>query len=194
MKKAIILEKSEKISEKHINNKKMSTIKKIIDSKANGKLEEINNWTDGDVVISLYGYSDGEAGDENKHELPPPVDSKLFFGDLVLVKEKSNQLTDFSKEEFKIFYEKYCGGFEDIESSEDENFDSEEIDKEDSDSDYIPSSDHDSDEDDEDFENNISSNDEKEISNNSDSEISDIISDNSKNSDDDDQDSLDFSD
>ena len=193
MKKAIILEKSEKISEKKIDNKKISTIKKIINSKAIGKLEEINNWEDGDVLISLFGYNNGKAGDENKHELPPPVDSELFFGDMVLIKEKNNQLTDFSIEEFKDFYEKYCGGFEDIESSEDENYDSEVIDKEDSDSDYTPSSEHDSDEDDEDFENNISANDEEEISNNSDLEISDVISDNSENSDDDDQSSLDFS-
>ena len=30
--------------------------------------------------ISLYGKTTGKANQENKYELPPPLDSTLFFG------------------------------------------------------------------------------------------------------------------
>ena len=35
--------------------------------------------------IYMFGYQQGKAGQENKHDLPPPHDSLLLFGDIVVL-------------------------------------------------------------------------------------------------------------
>jgi DNA-directed RNA polymerase subunit M/transcription elongation factor TFIIS len=83
-------------------------------------------------LLHLFGFQKGKAGTENKHELPPPHDSMLLFGDiLVLV----SQTDDFSKslsfkvEDYEAFYTSAYGGFEDLED-EDEDEDEEEEEEE----------------------------------------------------------------
>jgi hypothetical protein len=34
--------------------------------------------------LHLFGYQTGKTGTENKHELPPPHDSLLVFGDILV--------------------------------------------------------------------------------------------------------------
>jgi len=68
--------------------------------------------------ISIYGKDKGNAGRENKYDLPPPLDNTLFFGNLVLVNKDGT--ADLRKEEWKKVYEHLFGGFEDIEESEDD--------------------------------------------------------------------------
>jgi hypothetical protein len=65
-------------------------------------------------TVSLYGKTDGRAGQENKYEFPPPVDSVLFFGACLLVNKCDGELTNITKEEWKLVYEHLYGGFEDI--------------------------------------------------------------------------------
>jgi hypothetical protein len=65
-------------------------------------------------TVSLYGKTDGRAGQENKYEFPPPVDSVLFFGACLLVNKCDGELTNITKEEWKLAYEHLYGGFEDI--------------------------------------------------------------------------------
>jgi len=69
--------------------------------------------------ISLFGKTTGRAGQENKYDLPPPVDEVLYFGRLLLVNEDGGDLTINT---WKIIYEALFGGFEDIgeEDSEEE--------------------------------------------------------------------------
>ena len=80
--------------------------------------------------IYLFGYSDGKAGTENKHELPPPLDSTLFFGSILLVaSEKKHTFTSpvpFSPEEYEAFYNEAYGGFEDLDEDDEEEEEEEE--------------------------------------------------------------------
>ena len=78
--------------------------------------------------VSLYAKADGRANSENKYDLPPPVDSKLFFGSCALVAkvkndESKNVFTNLTLELWTKMYEKLFGGFEDITTTalEDEN-------------------------------------------------------------------------
>jgi hypothetical protein len=78
-------------------------------------------------AIDLYGKTNGRAGQENKYDFPPPVDSVLFFGSCVLVNRKSTgETANFSPKEWEIVYEKLFGGFRDLgeEDSETESDDS----------------------------------------------------------------------
>jgi hypothetical protein len=69
--------------------------------------------------IALYGKDNGNAGRENKYDLPPPLDNTLFFGNIVLVNKDGS--ADLRKEEWKKVYEHLFGGFEDIEESEEDD-------------------------------------------------------------------------
>ena len=46
-------------------------------------------------VIMLYGKEDGKANIENKYDFPPPIDTKLLFGDNAL-KHRSEQWRDLN--------------------------------------------------------------------------------------------------
>ena len=76
--------------------------------------------------ITMYAKKNGKAGQENKYEFPPPVDSVLFFGTCVLVKRQNGAVVDFRLSEWNCSYSKLMGGFEDLGSSDDDEGDTEE--------------------------------------------------------------------
>lgn len=71
--------------------------------------------------IMLYSKTEGKAGQENKYDFPPPVDSALFFGKCVL----TNQGRDLSVVDWNRIYEHLFGGFEDLNSEGEEDEDDE---------------------------------------------------------------------
>jgi DNA-directed RNA polymerase subunit M/transcription elongation factor TFIIS len=80
--------------------------------------------------LTLFGYTSGKAGNENKHELPPPLDSNLCFGDIILIASLHpadyTKPTSFKSEEYETFYTKAFGGFEDLDSEDEQEDDDEE--------------------------------------------------------------------
>ena len=62
-----------------------------------------------------------KAGQENKYDFPPPVDSALYFGKCVL----TNQGGDLSLVDWNRIYEHLFGGFEDLNSEGEEDDDDE---------------------------------------------------------------------
>ena len=78
--------------------------------------------------ISVYAKTDGRANSENKYDFPPPIDTKLFFGNCAIVAKIKNTdgkmvFTNLSLEVWEKIYEKLFGGFEDLTLTvaEDEN-------------------------------------------------------------------------
>ncbi len=79
-----------------------------------------------DDFISVYSKNTGRANTENKYELPPPVDSDLYFGKLIIIRHSEKNPTaesclDLTSEEWKTIYEKLMGGFEDLDDNEEES-------------------------------------------------------------------------
>ena len=73
--------------------------------------------------LEVYAKTTGRAGQENKYEFPPPIDTALFFGSCVIVKKKNGEPDNLTKAQWKTAYEFLYGGFEDIgseDSSDDE--------------------------------------------------------------------------
>jgi len=74
--------------------------------------------------LHLFGYQKGKAGTENKHELPPPHDGLLLFGDtLVVVSQSETSFATpilFKMEEYEAFYTHAFGGFEDLDEEEED--------------------------------------------------------------------------
>ena len=75
-------------------------------------------------TLYVFGYTKGKAGTENKHELPPPHDTTLCFGDLVMLasKDPKSWLTPvpLKTTDYEAFYTRAFGGFEDLDSEEEE--------------------------------------------------------------------------
>ena len=103
-----------------------------------------------DKVLTMYANDKGKHGTENKTELPPPLETQLYFGDIFVIAHKDNKIVDLSLEEYSEFYNSAFGGFEDLDkeeslseeeepNSEDEAFIVNDID--DGDSDYVVESD-----------------------------------------------------
>jgi len=86
--------------------------------KGKGDLERECNFNYNDHIISLFAWCDGKAGNENKHELPPPVDNELYFGNMFCLLTKDNKLVDFNTDFYMEFYESAFGGFEDLGSED----------------------------------------------------------------------------
>ena len=146
-KRIILLRKNSDIVEKYIsddvniNNILYSDLKHIISESHYNKMESQCNWEfpaiDSDKIfdISLFGVKDGISGQENKTELPTPEDTDLYFGDIILIKSLENKIVDFKKKDYLDFYEMACGGFESINSSDDQ----EQLTSDTSDEEYIAS-------------------------------------------------------
>lgn len=109
----------------------MSDIQKYMKKKI--EPEYIGSYKYKGKLLHLFGFQKGKAGTENKHELPPPHDSMLFFGDILVLVSTTD---DFSKplpfkvEDYETFYTSAFGGFEDLDDEEEEDIDEEEVDEE----------------------------------------------------------------
>ena len=94
-----------------------------------GDIERQCSWELDDYLVSVFGWKNGKAGRENKTELPPPEDNDIFFGDILAVKsDKNGKLMDFTKSDFKEFFEVAYGGFESLgseDTSDPEDYDEE---------------------------------------------------------------------
>jgi hypothetical protein len=76
------------------------------------------------IYIDVWCKTDGRAGQENKYELPPPIDEMIFFGNIALVARiDAESACDLSIELWNKIYEKLFGGFEDLAATakDDEN-------------------------------------------------------------------------
>ena len=89
-----------------------------------------------DNTISIFAWTDGKAGNENRHELPPPIDKQLYFGNIFVILHENGKVKNLSKVQYEEFYELAFGGFEDIGSSDTWSTE-EEVDSKDSIHDFI---------------------------------------------------------
>lgn len=79
-----------------------------------------------DNYVHLYGKNSGRANSVNKFELPPPVDSTLYYGSIIVLSTEKKvldieNLQDYTKEKWRVDYEFLMGGFEDIENTDNES-------------------------------------------------------------------------
>jgi hypothetical protein len=133
-----------KITKKNIINNLTS----ITSSQGNGSIKLLYSWLYGDSTIECYGWCDGEAGFENKHDLPPSGNSKfldcdsseiLLFGDIILVKNSKSKYCNFEISDYGEFYNNLFGGFDDCDSDIDSINSEESVDE-----DYKPDKDSES--------------------------------------------------
>jgi hypothetical protein len=128
----IIVEKTGTLKSTLIKNYNESELyKKCGFKKSNGfvKQTEWNTVIDKNKMysISVFAKEEGRANYENKYEFPPPIDTKLFFGNCAIVasiiskpnKNNENEviLTNLSLNLWDKIHKKLFGGFEDLKLS-----------------------------------------------------------------------------
>lgn len=133
MVKILVVDKSGQINETKLNSFEKLHIKCKYRSKKN--FEKRHTWKIGDKWISVYAKDDGKAGNENKYDFPPPIDTDLFYGSIAVLMHNKEDISadilcDLTKQSWKKIYDELFGGFEDIE--DDEESDEEYISPEDS--------------------------------------------------------------
>ena len=108
-------------------------------------LENIKNisylysWIYKEYEYKLFGSDIGNAGSENKYDLPPPIDNNLYFYNLYFIKIKDGIYYDLTIDDYNNFYNVQFEGFEDILDYDDEI--TEELSEHTSDRDFIDDSD-----------------------------------------------------
>ena len=76
------------------------------------------------MLVHVFAKDDGRHNQENKYDLPPPIDHDLYFGKLLIIAtDKNKNAIHLTKELWETIYEKLFGGFEDLATTalEDEN-------------------------------------------------------------------------
>ena len=130
----------------------ISKLKKISQSNSKGDIElkELYRWSvDSNIELLCYGYYDGSHGFENKHELPPNgisnflddynSSSKLLFGDifLSLFNNKDKKIIDCCVSDYGAYYEQLFEGFDECNTSDDDEEECEEEEINTDDEDFI---------------------------------------------------------
>ena len=119
-------------------------------SKGEGDIKELYRWKvdNGNSEIACYGWCDGHAGFENKHDLPPSgisgfiddedsSDKKLLFGDIFILLSSNGSFKDIDVSSYANYYEILFEGFDDCNTSDDELSEEEEEEEEEEDKDFI---------------------------------------------------------
>lgn len=123
-----------KFSKKNI----LKTLTKNSKSNGNDSIKLLYTWKLGNNEIMCYGWYDGEAGFENKHDLAPSgfstfieTDSseQLIFGDIFMVKMCKGKYSQLTISEYSEYYNQLFGGFDDCESDGGDSLSEEEEDE-----------------------------------------------------------------
>lgn len=108
----------------------ISKLKKHILSSGNNNLMKLYSWTYENNTLECYGWHDGEAGFENKHEAIPSGVSdfleenssdKLLFGDIFMCLKKKKKYMELDIAYYGQIYQDLCQGFDSCESEEEED-------------------------------------------------------------------------
>lgn len=84
------------------------------------------------MTLHLFGYKTGKAGTENKHELPPPHEKVLVFGDIVVIATKGpTTMITFATTDYQKFHTSEESGDQEDAGSHDSETDDEEEELED---------------------------------------------------------------
>tara|TARA_B100001094_G_C17971131_1_gene690344 strand:- start:235 stop:723 length:489 start_codon:yes stop_codon:yes gene_type:complete len=138
--------KDDKMKEVKVKGNILKSLTKL--SIYNNTIKELYSWECENITTKCYGCYDGDAGFENKHELPPngvsnfleeDSSEKLLFGDLFILRMNNGKLIDTSISDYGEFYNLMFNDFDDCLSEEDQidNTDEDYIsDKESSDEEY----------------------------------------------------------
>lgn len=132
----VLIDKSGTVTEKNIKDLNESELYKKAGFKNPDKFVKHHTWNNVKTSkgvfqsIHVYGKTVGNHGKENKYDFPPPIDSILYFGTIILLhsNEDGSNINNLRKDDWISIYNTLMGGFDDLNESEDEEEEEEIID------------------------------------------------------------------
>jgi len=129
----VLLNKNGEVATKKTRDLTIENLYKKCGFRSDNHFKRIHIWSvilnDETYLVAIYGKTKGKAGQENKHELPPPLDQDMYYGSMGALRLTSEgEVDNFTKEEWTKVYEALFGGFEDLNKTnekDDEGEDSE---------------------------------------------------------------------
>ena len=117
----------------NINDVNSNLLKNIAKNKGKGLCKLLSDWDYENITVTVWGWDDGSESKINKFELPPPIDTILYYGDLIFIgyNNETDEILEFNEERLMLWYNHVFGGFDSIENTDDE--DEEEDDEDDED-------------------------------------------------------------
>jgi len=129
--KIILIERNSDIKETSTKNKlDMKELYKKCKFRNSNDFDKRATWSFDGKYISIYAKDSGKSKTENKTELPPPIDTPLYFGSILVLRHSEEEITetniiDMTKDIWDNFYEKSMGGSESL--GEEDSYSEEEI-------------------------------------------------------------------
>lgn len=111
MVKLLIVNKEGTVKEQKVNSFSKDELYKKAGLKKPDNFQLRAKWVVKKRSIELWAKDSGRANTENKYDFPPPVDSKLYFGNCILIDSHDKDLTE---NDWLEMYEALFGGFEDL--------------------------------------------------------------------------------
>ena len=133
MTNVVIIAKNGDCTTKNVKQLNLDTIYKCVNLKSAKDFKKLHTWKVKKTgYVHIYGKVNGRSTTINKFELPPPIDTPLYYGSLCLIKtdEKALELEnviEYSAEQWNKDYETLMGGFEDI--NDEDSYESDELDE-----------------------------------------------------------------
>jgi hypothetical protein len=134
----VIVERNGDLRASHMNAYTSSELRKKCKCKPSSKFEMHAEWaydnggtTDERFIVELWACDDGIAGQENKYEYPPPVDTILFFGTCVLVAKdmtSHHRVIPLTLEKWDKMYNFLFGGFDNLSNCDDDEHEEDALD------------------------------------------------------------------
>ena len=132
----VLIDKSGTVTEKNIKDLNESELYKKAGFKNPDKFVKQHTWTSIKTSkgvfhnIHVYGKTVGNHGKENKYDFPPPIDSTLYFGTVILLQsnEDGSNILNLRKEDWSSIYNTLMGGFDDLNDSDEEEEEEEVVD------------------------------------------------------------------
>ena len=141
--KCVQIMKNGIMDELDITKIKLNQIEKELNKRAksqgNNSIKKLYTWSYNKKFISCYGWYDGEAGFENKHDLPSggvsifldeDSSAKLLYGDIFMVCWNNKTIYDFQVSDYGEFYNIVFEGFDDCNSETESEYEEADEDEE----------------------------------------------------------------
>ena len=98
----------------------ISRLDDATETKGTNAIEQLHIFHCENFQVIYYGWTDGLETMINKHELPPPIDNLLCYGDLIILLRENDDFVDFTDEDYNEFYNYIFNGFDDCDDECDE--------------------------------------------------------------------------
>lgn len=132
MKTLVIIEKNGTPTTKKVKSLKLDDLYKKCNFRSENSFGKQHTFKAKQYYLHVFGKTSGKATTENKFEFPPPIDTSLFFGNMAIIKTEKKELLeetvcDYTIEEWNKDYEYLMGGFENIGSDSENDYESDEL-------------------------------------------------------------------